>query len=345
MRKRLRDFGIKIGNFPTGSKNLITDVSGVKVGNFTLIKDEPSIARTGLTLLTPHEKDIYDENIFASTFVINGFGKSIGTIQIEETGLLESPIVITTTLNVGKIADALISNIISEHNDLITFNPVILECNDGKLNDSRRRWLSEKELENALKNLSDTFELGAVGAGTGMVAFGFKSGIGSSSRIVERDGQKYTVGVLTVPNFGRRSDLMIKGVEIGKILEGKDEKPFGSIIIVVATDAPLIPKQLKRLCIRATHGLARTGAKSTNHSGDVVLAFSNAIKIPRKPSSTIEIKYIPDNLPIFQDLMDAVVEATEESILDALFTAEDMKGFNGNEYKALPVEEILNFLV
>jgi len=343
MRKRLRDYGIEIGKFPTGSRNLITDVTGVKVGHFTLIKDEPSIARTGLTVIMPHEEDVYDQNVFASNFVINGFGKSIGTIQIEEMGIIESPIVITSTLNVGKVADALVSYMISKHPDLVTFNPVVLECNDGRLNDSRKRWLGETELLKAINNATTgKFELGVVGAGTGMVAFGFKSGIGSSSRIVRNnDGDKYTIGVLTVPNCGRKSDLMIKGVEVGKIFEGEDEKPRGSIIIVVATDAPLIPRQLKRLCIRVAHGLARTGAKSTNHSGDVVLAFSNAIKIPRKPSSSVEFKYIPDDLPIFQDLMDAVIEATEEAILDALFTAETIEGFNNTRYEALPVEKIL----
>jgi len=345
MRRRLRDWGVKIGRFPTGQRNLITDVKGITVGNFTLIKDEPHIARTGLTVIMPHEKDIYDENVFASTFVINGFGKSIGIIQIEEMGLLESPIVITTTLNVGKIADSLVSYMISKHRDLITFNPVVLECNDGKLNDSRRRWLGEKELIGAIEKLSEDFELGAVGAGTGMVAFGFKSGIGSSSRIVKNGNEKYTVGILTVPNFGRRTDLMIKGIEIGKMFEGKEENVYGSIIIIIATDAPLIPKQLKRLCVRATHGLARTGSRSTNHSGDVVLAFSNAVKLPRKPTNTVSLDYIPNDLPVFQDLMDAVVEATEEAILDALFMAQDMIGVNDTKYKALPVEQILKFLI
>lgn len=346
MRKRLREYGIQIGKFPTGSKNLITDVMGVRVGHFTLIKEEPSVARTGLTVILPHEGDIYEQNVFASSFVINGFGKSIGTIQIEEMGVIESPIVVTSTLNVGRVADALVSCMISEHPDLLTFNPVVLECNDGRLNDSRRRWLGEEELLKAIDNVTnEEFELGVVGAGTGMVAFGFKSGIGSSSRVLTSDdGNEYTVGVLAVPNCGRKSDLMIKGVEVGKIFGVKDEKPYGSIIIIVATDAPLIPRQLKRLCKRASHGLARTGAKSTNHSGDVVLAFSNAVKIPRKSSNPIDFKYIPDDLPIFQDLLDAVVETTEEAIVDALFTAETTEGFNDTKYEALDVEKILNLL-
>ncbi len=345
MRKRARDYGITFGDFPTGKNNLITDVPGVRVGHYTLIKDEPSIARTGLTVILPHDMDIYDFPVFASYFVINGFGKSIGLMQIEEMGTIETPIVITTTLNVGKIADSVVSYILKSHKDAVTLNPIVLECNDARLNDSKMRWLGEKELFEALENLSDdTFELGSVGAGTGMVAFGFKSGIGSSSRIINSPEaeETYHLGVLVVPNCGRRKDLMIKGVEVGKHF--KDEGDLkGSIIMVIATDAPLIPRQLRRLCVRATHGLARTGAKSTNHSGDVVLAFSNSTKIPRK-HAPLKFTYIPDDTELFQKLLDATVEAVEEAVIDALFTAETMIGVEGRKYEALPVEKVIDLI-
>ena len=345
MRKRIRDYGVTFGDFPTGKNNLITDAPGVRVGHYTLIKDEPSIARTGLTVILPHDMDIYDFPVFASSFIINGFGKSIGLMQIEEMGTIETPIVITTTLNVGKIADSVVSYILKNHPDVISLNPVVLECNDARLNDSKMRWLGEEELFKALENLSGgMFELGSVGAGTGMVAFGFKSGIGSSSRVIKlsESDKTYHLGVLVVPNCGRRKDLMIKGVEIGKHFEDEEE-PKGSIIMIIATDAPLIPRQLRRLCVRATHGLARTGAKSTNHSGDVVLAFSNSMKIPRKRAS-LELTYIPDDTDLFQKLLDATVEAVEEAIIDALFTAETMTGVKGRKYEALPVRKVLNLM-
>lgn len=344
MRKRIKDYNIKFGEFPPGRNDLITDVPGVHVGHCTIIKNEPSIARTGLTVILPHNMDVYDFPVFASYFVINGFGKSIGLMQIEEMGTIETPIVITTTLNVGRIADAVVSYILKNHPNVTSLNPVVLECNDARLNDSRMRWLGEKEFFKALENLSDDiFELGNVGAGTGMVAFGFKSGIGSSSRVIKsKDGKVYHLGVLVVPNCGRKKDLIIKGIEIEKC--SKDEEEFkGSIIIVIATDVPLIPRQLKRLCVRATHGLARTGAKSTNHSGDVVLAFSNSIKIPRNSASLV-LTYIPDDTDLFQNLLDAVVEAVEEAIIDALFTAETMTGVRGKRYEALPIEKVLNLM-
>ncbi|MCD6450509.1 MAG: P1 family peptidase [Thermotogaceae bacterium] len=329
-RKRLRNYDVKVGKFPTGRRNLITDVPGVKVGNFTLIKENP-VFRTGVTVVFPADDCIYNLRIFASSFVMNGYGKSTGLIQIEELGLLETPIFITSTLNVGKVWDAAVEYILSKVKDAKSINPVVMECNDLKVSQSELRPVGKDEVFKAIENASVEFELGNVGAGTGMVTFGFKGGLGSSSRVVG----EYTVGALVVSNFGRKEDFS------GYADENTEET--GSIIVVVATNAPLIPNQLKRIAKRGAIGIMKAGGRATHGSGDIILAFSNAVKIPRK-TNQLNVKYIPDDSKIFQDLMDATIETVEEAIYDALLCAEDMRGRDGRIWKAIEPEIIIKKL-
>ncbi len=331
-RKRLRSYGVKCGVFPVGKRNLITDVLDVSVGNFTLVKDD-SVLRTGVTIIFPTKACVYNERVFASSFVMNGYGKSTGLIQIEELGMLETPIFITSTLNVGKVWDAAVEYVLSKVKEARSINPVVMECNDLRVSQSELRPIGKEEVFKAIENASKEFELGNVGAGTGMVTFGFKGGLGSSSRIVG----DYTVGALVVSNFGRKEDLL------GYVKEDTSTREIGSIIVIVGTNAPLIPNQLKRIAKRGAIGIVRAGGKATHGSGDIVLAFSNAIRIPRK-ADMLNINYIPDDHKIFQDLMDATVEAVEEAIYDALLCAEDTLGRDGKVWKAVEPDIILKKL-
>jgi len=331
-RKRLRNYGVRCGKFPVGKRNLITDVPGVSVGNFTLVKDNP-VMRTGVTVVFPTKACVYNERIFASSFVMNGYGKSTGLIQIEELGMLETPIFITSTLNVGKVWDAAVEYVLSNAKEARSINPVVMECNDLRVSQSESRPIGKKEVFKAIENASDEFELGNVGAGAGMITFGFKGGLGSSSRIVG----DYTVGTLVVSNFGRKEDLL------GFIEKEPSKKETGSIIVIVGTNAPLIPNQLKRIAKRGAIGIMKAGGKATHSSGDIVLAFSNAVKIPRK-ADIVDINYIPDDHKIFQDLMDTTIEAVEEAIYDALLCAEDVTGRDGKLWKAIEPEIIIRKL-
>lgn len=328
MRKRLMDYGVHIGRFPRGKRNLISDVPGVKVGNCTLISDTPHVYRTGITAILPHEGCIYNDRVVASSFVLNGYGKSTGLVQVEELGLIETPILITSTLNVGKVWDGLISYVLGHVPDAKSINPVVMECNDGRVNEAEYRPLGEKEVFLAIEGASEDFSLGNVGAGTGMVTFGFKGGLGSASRIVD----SYTVGALVVSNFGRKEDLL-------GVVEGQAE--IGSIIVVIATDAPLTARQLKRIARRGALGIAKAGGYATHGSGDIVLAFSTAHRIPRKAEAPIDIKVIPDDTKLFQKLLDASVEVVWEAIYDALLASEDMVGRDGKVWKAVDPDVIL----
>ena len=320
MRKRLEEFGVRIGRFERGKKNLITDVPGVLVGNYTLVSDEEGIIRTGITAVLPHPGNLYEDRVFAGLFVMNGYGKSCGLVQIEELGLLESPILVTSTFNVGRVWDGLLEYVLERNPGARSVNPVVLECNDSRVSESERRPLGRNEVFKSLEVASESFELGNVGAGTGMVTFGYKGGLGSSSRTVGG----YTVGALVVSNFGREEDL------------------GGSIIVIIATNAPLVPNQLRRLSRRGAVGIHRAGGRVTHSSGDIVLSFSTAFKVPRK--GRISLEYIPDDDPIFQDLLDAAVDSTEEAIYDALLCAEDMPGRDSKVWKAVDPEVILRKL-
>ncbi|AEC51533.1 D-aminopeptidase [Pyrococcus sp. NA2] len=352
---KARDLGINIGVFEPGKRNKITDVKGVKVGHVTLIKGKGKLipgkgpVRTGVTAILPHEGNIYKEKVLAGAFVMNGYSKPMGLIQLWELGTIETPIILTNTLSVGTAIDGLLDYVLSENEDIgVTtgsVNPLVLECNDSYLNDIRGRHVRREHVVEAIRNASEDFEEGAVGAGTGMSAFEFKGGIGSASRIVEIEGKRYTVGALVLTNFGRREDLTIAGVPVGLELKdwpGRGGNGRGSIIMVVATDAPLTARQLNRLAKRATVGLARTGGYAYNGSGDIAIAFSTANIIKHYEKKTIEIEALPDSLisPLFK----AAAEAVEEAIINSLLEARTMDGRDNHIRYALPTDELVRIM-
>ncbi len=364
LRPRVRDVGISIGSLSPGTLNSITDVRGVLVGHTTVSFGDGALvagqgpARTGVTVIRPHDGNLFEERVPAAFYQFNGFGKCIGIEQIEELGVLETPIALTSTLSVGRVADALISHAISGNPEIgismSTVNPFVGECNDGFLNDIQGRHVGPAEVDAAISSASGgPVGEGSVGAGTGMSLFGFKGGIGTSSRRIPDLLGGWTVGALVLANFGQRRALMIDGVPIGRLLESEDSDPEkGSIVMVLATDAPMLDRQLKRLARRAVLGLARTGSLGGNGSGDVVLAFSTAESVRSHRSSsgwvtpvTIVAESGPDGASDAIDaLFQAAVEATEEAILNALFRATTVVGRDGNRREALPLDRVLPML-
>ncbi len=348
MRKRARDYGLTFGSLPRGRYDSITDVPGVKVGHRTVWKNAPFIARTGVTAIIPGEEDVYDSPVFAAAHVINGFGKSVGLIQIEELGTIETPILLTNTLNVGIVADALVEYILRAHPNCTTVNPVVCECNDGRLNDIRARLVKREDVFEALQKVHNgAIELGSIGAGTGMVCYGYKGGIGTSSRVIALDGNRYTIGILTLTNFGKRGELTIKGIKIDKYSEDRTEdEENGSIIVIVGTDVPLTHRQLKRIAKRAGIGIARTGGRCSNGSGEICIAFSTANRVDRKEDKDIcNIKMVKETTKVMNLIFEAVIDGVEEAIVDSLFTAETVKGIDGRMIRALPVDEFVKNLL
>jgi D-aminopeptidase len=355
-RPRARDIGIITGILTPGSNNAITDVAGVRVGHATLIKGEN--VRTGVTAILPHHGNLFQEKVPAAIFVGNGFGKLMGSTQVNELGEIETPILLTNTLNVPKVADSLIEWMLAlpGNEKVRSINPIVAETNDSFLNDIRGRHLGRDEVFAALKRAKEgPVEEGSVGAGTGTVAFGFKGGIGTSSRVLPPDLGGYTIGALVQTNFG--GVLTINGAPVGRELgkyylkeqiEGKrvgqqGDQGDGSIIMVVATNAPLDAHNLKRLAARAMLGLARTGSPSTNGSGDYVIAFSTAVENRIRPGENLRKIQILGNdkiSPLFQ----AVVEVTEEAIYNSLLRATTMTGRDGNRVDALPIEKTVEIL-
>ncbi|MBV6685087.1 P1 family peptidase [Bacillus sp. JRC01] len=339
MTRRIRDYGVKIGRMRTGKHNSISDVKGVTVGH-TTIDDGPH--QTGVTAILPHQGSLFKDKLIASSHVINGFGKSMGLIQINELGTLETPIVLTNTLSIGVAADALIDYML-EHNPEIgrttgTVNPVVCECNDMLLNDVRAKVVRKEHVFDAIHKAGEQVEEGSVGAGRGMLCYSLKGGIGTSSRIIPLDHGTYTLGVLVLSNFGILSDLMVGGNPVGEklkqaILQERDERDKGSIIIVVATDLPVSERQLHRIIKRSVTGLSRTGSIITTGSGEVVIGFSTHTTIPHHPSG--RLLSIP---VIHEEDMDvafrAVGEATEEAVLNSLVAATHVIGRDGNERPA-----------
>jgi len=310
----------------------MTDVPGVRVGHASL---RSGALRTGVTAVLPHGRNLYREKVTAAGAVLNGYGKSIGLLQVEELGSVETPILITSTLNVPRVADALISYMLTQDDaigDAETVNPVVLECFDGYLSDARARAVGERETSEAIRSASDgRVAEGCVGAGVGMRCQGFKSGIGTSSRLAGESG--YTVGVLAVPNFGFPGDLVIAGVPVGKELAAVGQpSERGSCIFVVATDAPLTSIDLRRLAWRCFLGMARTGAISGHTSGDLAVAFSTNPRQERQERA------------VLNGLFRATVEASEEAILNALFAAETTEGRDGHVMPALPIPEVVMIL-
>lgn len=337
-RPRAREAGVVVGILPTGPLNAITDVAGVKVGHSTVIEGET--VRTGITAIAPHGGNLYRDRVPAAIVVGNGFGKLLGVTQVEELGELETPILLTCTLCVWKAADALVEHLLSQPGmeEVRSINPVVGETNDGRLNDIRKRPIRKEHVLEALGNLSSgPVAEGAVGAGAGTVAFGYKGGVGTSSRKLPGSLGGHTVGALVQSNFG--GVLSINGAPVGRSLgqfafkDALGEKADGSIMMVVATDAPLGPSGLERLAKRALTGLARTGAAMSNGSGDYVIAFSTVPRgtRPELPNSALS--------PLFQ----AVAEATEEAVLNSLFAARTTTA-NGRTVKELPLEETLEIL-
>jgi len=310
----------------------MTDVPGVRVGHASL---RSGALRTGVTAVLPHGRNLYREKVTAAGAVLNGYGKSIGLLQVEELGSVETPILITSTLNVPRVADALISYMLTQDDtigDAETVNPVVLECFDGYLSDARARAVGERETSEAIRSASDgRVAEGCVGAGVGMRCQGFKSGIGTSSRLAGESW--YTVGVLAVPNFGFPGDLVIAGVPVGKELAAVGQpSERGSCIFVVATDAPLTSIDLRRLAWRCFLGMARTGAISGHTSGDLAVAFSTNPRQERLERA------------VLNGLFRATVEASEEAILNALFAAETTEGRDGHVMPALPIPEVVMIL-
>ena len=348
-RPRARELGIAPGVFAPGPLNTITDVPGVRVGHFTLI--EGGDIRTGATAIVPHAGNLFQEKVPAAIVVGNGFGKLVGSTQVDELGQLETPILLTNTLNVWEAAAALADYTLAQpgNEEVRSVNPVVGETNDGWLNDIRRRPLRKEHFLQALEAAAGgPVEEGSIGAGTGTTAFSFKGGIGTASRRLSGAGETYTVGVLVQTNYG--GELTIDGVPVGenlgrKVSRSPAEDHAGSCMIVVATDGPLDARQLRRLAFRALAGMARTGASFSHGSGDYVIAFSTAesVRIPhRSASATLTATLLREDKvsPLFQ----AVAEATEEAIYNSLLRATTVRGHQGHEAQAIPVEDVKRLL-
>lgn len=321
-----------------GKRNSITDVKGVLVGHTTLVDGD---VQTGVTAILPRPFNWFREKTRAACHVINGFGKSIGLVQIDELYTLETPILLTNTLSTAHAADSLIKFMLSHFDEIGikgTVNPVVCECNDGFLNNIRRQMISENDVLKALNNASEDFERGSVGAGRGMSCYHLKGGIGTASRIIDINEEKYTIGGLVLSNMGRLDDLIYNQEHIGPRIKEKlqvaDEKDKGSIIMILATDLPLESHQLKRVAKRATAGLARTGTYIGHGSGDIVIAFTTDSPVTSKAFAVTTPREI-----LHDDYMDLVFKASvtviEESIVDSLMSADEVTGFMGHNRKAL----------
>ena len=355
VRPRVPDLGLRVGIIPTGPLDAITDVAGVEVGSTTIIRGDN--IRTGVTAVLPHTGNLYREKVPAAIFAANGFGKLTGSTQVDEMGDIETPILLTSTTSVPRVADALVSYMLSlpGNEDVLSINPVVGETNDGYLNDIRGRHISPDDVFGAIKNAKGgPVEEGDVGAGTGTVAFGWKGGIGTASRRLPTGLGGYTIGVLVQTNFG--GVLTVSGAPVGQALgqyylrkelqqagSAKD-KADGSCMIVVATDAPVDARNLKRLAARAWLGVARTGSSASNGSGDYAIAFSTTPQVRVRGNDkamTRNVEVITNDAmsPLFL----AVIEATEEAVYNSMFKATTMTG-NGHTVEALPIEKTVEIL-
>jgi D-aminopeptidase len=321
-----RRLGLTLGRFPPGPRCAITDVSGIRVGHRTVVRGEgPTAVRTGVTAIVP-PGDPYAEPLPAGAFVLHGHGKATGLWQVRDVGEIETPLLLTNTLAVPRCADALITRTLARHPEARSVNPLVLECNDGRLSAIEARPVTEDDALAALDAAGDEVAEGCVGAGTGMIAFGFKSGIGTASRVAG----PFTVGALALPNMGRREDFRpppgLPALEKPALAQAKPDE--GSLIVVLATDAPLLPEQLSRLARRAVLGAARTGAPAGTGSGDFFVAFSVGWRIPRGVER-IPVELIADRSPTMGSLYRAAAEATEEAIYSALLAATPLTGRSG----------------
>ena len=329
--------GIRVGKLPCGPLDKISDVPGVTVGHCTLADGE---VQTGVTALLPHQGDIFHDKVMAASHVINGFGKTTGLVQIDELGTLETPILFTNTLSVGTVETALVKYMLDKNPDICettgSVNPVVCECNDSGLNDIRGLHVTEENARAALADCRADFAEGAVGAGRGMRCHGLKGGIGSASRVVELDGKPYTIGALVLSNHAVFDDLVVAGTPIQSLLDAHipPHEDKGSIITVLATDIPLSERQLRRLCHRALVGLSRTGSFCGNGSGEIVIAFTTANRVPHySEKAMLPMGMLHDDAinPLFR----AVAECVEESVLSSLLHAETVTGYHGRTVRCL----------
>jgi len=347
-QKRVRDYGIEVGVLKTGKNNAITDVSGVKVGHTTIIEGED--VRTGVTAILPHSDNIFQYKVPAAIYLGNGFGKLAGYSKVKELGNIETPIILTNTLSVPAASNALITYTLnqSENKNVGSVNSIVGETNDGYLNDIRGRHVKEKHVLEAIKNAkTGKVTEGNVGAGTGTICFGYKGGIGTSSRVIPKKYGGYTVGVLVQTNFGGVFEL--NGVPVAKELDNYPRNYTydvdGSCMIVVMTDAPLSSRNLERLAKRAIMGLAKTGGIASNGSGDYVIAISTAKenRVPHNSKSQFLDKKELRN-DVISPLFLATIEATEEAILNSLFAATTLKGRYNREVKSLPIDKVIEIV-
>jgi D-aminopeptidase len=361
-RPRLREIGIRVGEVPPGPLNALTDVAGVRVGHATLVAGEGPLrpgagpVRTGVSVILPHGENLFRQKVRGAVHTINGFGKPCGFEEVRELGVIEAPIALTNTLNVGLVADALVEYAVQQSPEIGvrtgTVNVVVGECNDGALNDIQGRHVRAVHVHAALEAAAGgPVAEGAVGAGTGTTCFGWKGGIGTASRILPAAAGGFTVGALVQSNFGRPQDLTICAVPVGRRLRPPGAAPAppgagqGSIMIVLATDAPLEARQLRRLCVRAGVGLARTGSHHAHGSGDFVIAFSTAHRIEHSPAAlTTSQTLLADERAAMAWLFPAVAECVEEAILNSLCAAERVVGRDGTVREALPLDAVCALL-
>ncbi len=342
---RFRDLGFTVGEYSPGEANSITDVPGVRVGHQTRVDGDR--VRTGVSAIWPHGRDPFVYKTPCAAHVINGFGKAIGLPQVDELGVIETPILLCGTLSIWRVADALARWTLDRHPGLRSVNPVVGETNDGFLHDALQPIITADDVIAALDGAATgTIAEGNIGAGTGTTCYQFKGGVGTASRrILHTD---YTLGVLVQTNFGQRRDLRVLGVPVGMAVPDllpENPTPPGSIMVVVATSAPLTSRQLARLARRATLGIARTGTIGAGGSGDFVLAFSNAHPRAHSRYQTSQPNaMILDDSPLMSVLFRAVVESTEEAIYNALVAAETMRGRDGHTLHALPHDRLVALL-
>ena len=359
-RGRIREFGLTVGRLEPGPLNAITDVVGVRVGHQTVIRGEPGsdepVVRSGVTAIWPHAGDLFRERVYAAVSVFNGYGEVTSNIVIDEWGLIGTPIVITDTTHIGLAYDAVSRYLAArdpEVGRLDVVIPVVAECDDGFLNDNRAFGLTREDVFAALDAATTgPVQEGSVGSATGTQQFDFKGGIGTSSRVVELKGERFTVGVLVSTNYANRHQLEIRGVPVGRLIDDlmPEYHAEGSCIAIVATDAPLHPRQLRRLARRVDVGLGRTGSVGNDGSGEIFIAFSTANIIPRdtpRLGHSVDVlaegQFWTQGAPIDR-LFEAVAEASEEAALNALFQASTTSGREGHVLHALPIERTLDLL-
>ncbi len=358
-RCRFRDLGLRLGRFEPGVFNAITDVAGVRVGHAT-IRSADQRVHTGVTAVLPNDGNIFMERMLGGAFVLNGAGEMSGLIQVQEWGLLETPILLTNTLSVGSVSDGVVKYLLRRYpgigRDHDVIIPLVGECDDSFLNDIQLRTIDEHHITQAMDGASTgPVAEGSVGGGAGMVAFDLKSGIGTSSRVIPipaenpaHDPLRYTVGVLVMSNVGRLEDLRVDGVPVGEEInrlftEERRRSLYGSVIAVVATNAPLIPFQLNRLAKRVALGLGRTGSYAAHGSGEIIIAFSTANRVPRRaPAPTYTLEVLGDRH--MDPLYIAAIEATEEAVLNALCVADATVGIDGHVAPALPLDALVSVM-